>query len=228
MQQDVVVTYKYYEINLNNEIIETVDTLDEAEGLVNKIKDENQDKNIQLSIVLKYTEDVNEINTTDIEVAKNNIQTKVIQKIEEQEKKKQEEERIKNMPEINGIKLAYAPIQGVISSRYGSSESVRNFRAHGGLDIAAPTGTKIKAVASGTVTKSGVQGGYGNLVSINHGNGVETYYGHCSKLLVKQGQSVVAGDIIALVGSTGHSTGPHLHLEIRVNGKTVNPQNYLY
>ena len=71
-------------------------------------------------------------------------------------------------------------------------------------------------------------GGYGNLVKISHGNGVETYYGHCSKLYVKVGQTVKAGDTIAAVGSTGNSTGNHLHFEIRLNDKQVNPQNYLY
>ena len=71
-------------------------------------------------------------------------------------------------------------------------------------------------------------GTYGNLVIISHGNGIETYYAHCSKLLVKVGQHVSAGDTIALVGSTGNSTGPHLHFEVRINNQPVNPQNYLY
>ena len=131
------------------------------------------------------------------------------------------------MPEINGIKIAYTPVSGTISSRYGSIEDVRNQRAHSGTDIAAQYGTPIKAVASGTVTCASYQGGYGNIVKLNHGNGVETYYAHCSKLYVKQGQNVKAGEVIAAVGSTGHSTGAHLHLEIRVNGQTINPQKYL-
>ena len=71
-------------------------------------------------------------------------------------------------------------------------------------------------------------GTYGNLVIISHGNGIETYYAHCSKLLVSVGQNVSSGEQIALVGSTGNSTGSHLHVEVRVNGKPVNPQNYLY
>ena len=71
-------------------------------------------------------------------------------------------------------------------------------------------------------------GAYGNLVKIDHGQGIETWYGHCSKIYVKEGAKVEAGDIIAAVGSTGNSTGPHLHFEIRVDGNTVNPQNYVY
>lgn len=99
---------------------------------------------------------------------------------------------------------------------------------HTGLDIAATTGTPIKVVADGTVTFAKYNGSYGNLVKIDHGEGVETWYGHTSKMYVKVGQKVKAGDIIAAVGSTGNSTGPHLHLEIRINGEHVNPQDYLY
>ena len=93
---------------------------------------------------------------------------------------------------------------------------------------AAPTGTAIKAVASGTVTCASYSGAYGNLVKVSHGNGVETWYGHTSKMYVSVGQSVSANDVIAAVGSTGNSTGPHLHFEIRINGSHVNPQKYLY
>ena len=132
------------------------------------------------------------------------------------------------MPSINGIKIAYTPITGTITSRYASVDSVRNHRTHGGLDIAASAGTAIKAIASGRVICASYQGGYGNMVKIDHGSGVQSYYGHCSKLYVSQGQYVEAGKVIAAVGSTGHSTGPHLHLEIRINGQTVNPQKYLY
>ena len=118
------------------------------------------------------------------------------------------------MPEINGIKLACKPVSGVISSRYGVSSSIRSSN-HTGLDIASPSGTPIKVVAEGTVT-------------VQHGNGLETWYAHTSKMYVTVGQKVEAGEIIAAVGSTGNSTGSHLHLEIRINGKHVNPQNYLY
>ncbi len=112
-----------------------------------------------------------------------------------------------------------------ITSRYGS----RWGGTHSGLDIAAPKGTTIYAAASGTVASAQQSGGgYGNYVVINHGNGVQTLYAHCTSLLVSDGQTVSQGQAIATVGSTGNSTGPHLHLEIRVNGTTLNPQNYLY
>ena len=125
-----------------------------------------------------------------------------------------------------GISLI-KPVSGTISSRFGAGSSIRR-SAHTGLDIAAPAGTGIKAAASGTVTFSGYKGSYGNMIVISHGNGVQTYYAHCSKLYVSAGAQVSQGQIIAAVGSTGNSTGPHLHLEIRVNGVAYNPQNYLY
>ena len=100
--------------------------------------------------------------------------------------------------------------------------------AHTGTDIACPQGTPIQAVASGTVTFAGWNGSYGNLIKVSHGNGVETWYAHCTELFGTEGQQVNAGDVIATVGSTGNSTGNHLHLEVRLNGRALNPQNYLY
>lgn len=125
-----------------------------------------------------------------------------------------------------GISLI-RPISGTITSRFGAGSSIRR-SSHTGLDISAPTGTSIKAAASGTVTFSGYKGSYGNMIVISHGNGVQTYYAHCSKLYAKVGQQVSQGQSIAAVGSTGNSTGPHLHLEVRVNGVAYNPQNYVY
>lgn len=120
------------------------------------------------------------------------------------------------------------PVSGVITSRYGSNDSVRD-HTHSGLDIAAPGGTSIKAAASGTVTFSGNAGdGFGNYVIVSHGNGVTTVYAHCSELLVSAGQSVSQGEVIARVGSTGNSTGNHLHFEVRKNGITYDPQYYTY
>ena len=119
------------------------------------------------------------------------------------------------------------PVTGNITSRYGAVEDIRS-HAHSGLDIAAPLGTDIKAASGGKVTYSGWMGGYGNLIIITHENGIQTYYGHCSKLYAKVGDVVEAGDVIAAVGSTGNSTGNHLHFEIRKNGVTINPQKYLY
>ena len=227
IEDEVIVTYKYYEVAYKNEIIQSVDTIEEAEQIVNEIKENNTEQDLDLTIVEKYTENVEDVNTSELEVAKTEVQTIVAEKIEEEQKQKEEEERINSLPDINGIKLAVTPITGRITSRYGVSSRIRRSN-HTGLDIAASSGTPIKVVAAGTVTAASYNGSYGNLVKVDHGNGVETWYAHTSKMYVKVGQKVEAGDVIAAVGSTGNSTGPHLHLEIRVNGEHVNPQNYLY
>jgi murein DD-endopeptidase MepM/ murein hydrolase activator NlpD len=116
------------------------------------------------------------------------------------------------------------PVSGTITSRFG----MRWGKLHKGIDIAAPTGTDVHASMAGKVTFSGWDnGGYGYLVIIDHGNGLVTYYGHNSKLLVSVGQTVSKGEHIADVGSTGDSTGSHCHFEIRKNGTPVNPLSYL-
>lgn len=227
MQENIVITYKYYEVALNNKTIENVDNLEEAEQLVNHIKEKNDQKELSLTIVEKYTEKVEEIKTEELEIAKTNSIEKVANQLLEEQKGKEEEERIKNLPQINGIKLAVSPVSGTITSRYGVSSRIRK-STHTGLDIAAKTGTPIQAIADGTVTCASYQGAYGKLIKIDHGNGVVTWYAHTSKMYVKAGQKVTAGDTIGAVGSTGNSTGPHLHLEIRINGVHVNPQRYLY
>ena len=116
------------------------------------------------------------------------------------------------------------PVSGAITSRYGNRS--RGF--HTGLDIATAAGTGINSIAPGTVTYAGTKGSYGKLIVIDHGEGIVSYYAHCSAIYVSVGQSVTNSTLIGAVGSTGNSTGPHLHLEIRVNGNTINPQNYLY
>lgn len=223
MQKEMKITYKYYDILLNNEKIDSVDTKEEAEEIVNSMNEQNLE-GFSLTIAEKVTENPQEILTNDLEVAKNTVLGKISA---EALQKKQEEEAAKALADVNGIKIAVLPVTGTISSRYGVSSRIR-VSTHTGLDIAAASGTPIKVVSGGTVTFAGWSGSYGYLVKVSHGNGVETWYAHTSKMYVSVGQSVVAGDLIAAVGSTGNSTGPHLHLEIRINGKTVNPQNYIY
>ena len=227
IEDEVVVTYKYYDVAYKNETIQSVDTIEEAEEIVNEIKENNSEQDVDLTIIEKYTENEEEVKTSELEVAKTETQTIVAERIAEEQKQKEEEERINSLPDINGIKLAVTPIEGTITSRYGVSSRIRK-STHTGLDIAATSGTPIKVVAAGTVIAASYDGSYGKLVKVDHGNGVETWYAHTSKMYVKVGEQVEAGDVIAVVGSTGNSTGPHLHLEIRVNGEHVNPQNYLY
>jgi len=116
-----------------------------------------------------------------------------------------------------------------ISSRYGARKDPFTGRkaVHGGLDFRAKTGVAVLATGSGKVTKAGRLGGYGKLVEIKHANGITTRYAHLSRILVKVGQVVVKGKTVGKVGSTGRSTGPHLHYEVRHSGKTVDPLKYV-
>ena len=115
------------------------------------------------------------------------------------------------------------PVSGSVTSGFGS----RWGRMHEGIDIAVGQGTPVHAAAAGTVIYAGWMEGYGNLVAIDHGNGLSTAYGHNSALACSVGQTVSAGQVIAYSGSTGHSTGPHVHFEVRVNGSPVDPLGYL-
>jgi murein DD-endopeptidase MepM/ murein hydrolase activator NlpD len=115
------------------------------------------------------------------------------------------------------------PTNGSFTSPFG----MRWGRLHAGVDIAAPIGTPIRAADSGRVAIAGVTGGYGNYTCIQHGGGISTCYGHQSRIGVSVGQSVRQGQFIGAVGNTGHSTGPHLHFEVRVGGSPVNPMGYL-
>ncbi len=119
------------------------------------------------------------------------------------------------------------PVSGRITSYFGYRTIFGTYSYHGGLDIATAHGKAITASDGGTVIWSGYKGTYGYLVIIDHGNGVQSYYGHCSKLLVSAGDKVYQGQTIARVGSTGRSTGDHCHFEIRINGTRVNPLSYL-
>lgn len=118
---------------------------------------------------------------------------------------------------------------GMLSSKYGKRIDPFSGKQdhHKGIDIASKEGSSILAVADGIVTWSGDRTGYGNLVELNHGNGYVTRYGHNKQLLVNTGDRVRKGEAIALMGSTGRSTGPHVHIEVMHNGKQVNPDKYL-
>ncbi|HBG07633.1 MAG: peptidase M23 [Geobacteraceae bacterium GWC2_58_44] len=115
------------------------------------------------------------------------------------------------------------PVNGTITSDYGWRHDPIDggIRHHNGVDIAVPTGTGVKAIAAGRVIQSASRGGYGNLVSIDHGDGMVSLYGHNSQLMVSVGERVEAGQTVALSGSTGRSTGPHLHFELWSNGANV-------
>jgi murein DD-endopeptidase MepM/ murein hydrolase activator NlpD len=134
-------------------------------------------------------------------------------------------------PGTSGI--AIPSVQPVDKLNFTSNFGIRSdpfagtARMHAGVDIPGPTGTPIYATADGTVAHADRQGGYGNLVEIDHGKGIGTRYGHLSKIFVQPGARVARGQVIGLMGSTGRSTGPHLHYEVRIDGHAVNPVPFL-
>ena len=121
------------------------------------------------------------------------------------------------------------PVRGPVRSEFGMRQSPLSGEPedHKGIDIGSPPGTPVQSPAAGTVVAASSGGGYGRHVTVDHGYRVKSRYGHLEKLDVKVGQHVEKGDVIGLVGSTGRSTGPHLHYEVLVEGKQVNPRRFL-
>ena len=221
--------YRYYSINENDEEKLYVANFTEAEDIINQLKEKNSKNMDNITISEKYETQMQDFPTEEDAVSNLYVQKPQVTVAKN---------KTTSVGSVNtattiaggqvslGISLA-RPVSGIISSRFGARSSIRS-SAHTGLDIATSTGTPVLAAASGTVTFSGRKGSYGNLLVITHSNGVQTYYGHCSKLYVSAGTTVTQGQTVAAVGSTGNSTGPHLHFEVRVNGVAYNPQNYLY
>ena len=225
LEDESETTYKLYAVTLNGEEKAVLASLEEAEKIVDEMT-ETYEADIELDIGITDIITTDKENESSVKVAKADV-TEAIEDAVEQKEKEEAEQREIESHTVQGVYLEVTPVSGIITSRFGNRESIRT-SGHTGLDIAAPAGTPIKAAADGTVTFSGYSGGYGYVVKMDNGNGVETYYGHCSALYVSAGETVEAGDVIAAVGSTGNSTGNHLHFEVRVNGSVVNPQNYLY
>ena len=193
----------------------------------------------KLGIVQVYSNDYNEISAVTTTEAEKTVskELKAAKKADDAkiakakaEAAKKAASKVVKADSVNGVKFTVKPLSGTITSRFGYRSSPGGIGStnHKGLDIAASCGTPIYAAASGTVEFSGTSGKLGKLVIINHGNGVKTYYAHCNSLKVSAGQTVEAGSNIATVGKTGTATGYHLHFEVRVNGVSKNPQNYLY
>lgn len=217
--------YQYYAIMVDSKEKYYVSSKDEAEKIIDELKEKKSTNIDDIAYTQIHSTELEEFTDSDtivdklykkpVVVASSGYSSYSGQKIISSEKPSSA---------VLGIGLI-KPVSGTISSRYGARASGN----HKGLDIAAPTGRTIAAAAGGTVIFSGWDSyGLGYCVRISHGNGVVTVYGHCSKLYVTKGETVSQGEAIAAVGSTGNSTGSHLHLEIRVNGVAQNPQIYLY
>lgn len=225
--------YRYYAILDNQEEKFYVNNFEEAEKVINDLKEKESSNIDNISIAEKYETELKEFTPVDNVVSDLYVEkAKPVVVATKSGNKYASTGKVNTATTTSGGTAALGislirPVSGTITSRFGVRSNIRS-SAHTGLDIATSTGTPIAAAASGTVTFSGYKGSYGNMIVISHGNGVQTYYGHCSQLYLSAGATVSQGQTIASVGSTGNSTGPHLHLEIRVNGVAYNPQNYLY
>ena len=235
VKEQGITYYRYYAILEEQEEKLYVANFEQAEAVVNGLKEKNSKNIDNISIVEKYEVELKELVTQEEAISKLYVEPP---KVTVATTKKSSSTRYSASGSVNtagttsggkadlGISLI-RPVSGTITSRFGVGSAIRR-SSHTGLDIANSAGTPIVAAASGTVTFSGYKGSYGNMIVISHGNGVQTYYAHCQNLYYSAGATVTQGQTIATVGSTGNSTGPHLHLEIRVNGVAYNPQNYLY
>ena len=229
IKSDGVSYYRYYSILENQQEKIYVATFSEAEDIVNKLKEKNSTNINNITIAEKYDTELKEMTTTDEAVSKLYVEPKKIVVAKNTSSSNTYVNTSTNISTAKadlGISLI-KPVSGIITSRFGARSSIRS-SAHTGLDIATSLGTPVAVAASGTVSYAGWKSSYGKLVIVNHENGIQTYYGHCSALYVTPGMTVTQGQIISAVGSTGNSTGPHLHFEIRLNGTAYNPQNYLY
>ena len=226
VKQSGVVYYKYYAILEGETEKEYVADFQTAEEIVNQLKEKESNNIDDISILELYETELKDFSTIETAVAELYVKKVEVVKKPVTTGTPSTKSGMSYQQVSIGVNFI-KPITGIITSRFGSISSVRS-GAHTGLDIATSAGTPIKAAASGTITFSGYKGSLGYLIIINHGNGLETYYGHCSKLYYQAGTYVEQGEVIAAVGSTGNSTGPHLHLEIRLNGVAYNPQYYVY
>ena len=229
IQNTCDVYYKVYAVNVNDEEVCLCDSLLDAQAIVDKVNGAQKSFTKKATIVIseKYEKEYDA--TQDIELAANNIIAPIKKANEEVVKKVQTYAAQKTVPQeiLDALKQSTAdlnfslPLSSyVVTSRYGWRRS----GYHTGCDYAAPLGTPIHAVEDGIVTCAEWKGNYGYLVKIQHSGGFETYYAHCSRFACEVGDTVKQGDVIAYVGSTGNSTGPHCHLEIRYEGSSIDPQ----
>lgn len=223
--------YKYYAVLLNGEEKYNVATYEEAEEVIKQLKEKNSNNIDKITTVEKYNTSLVEFANVDTCVSGLYEKKVVVVPKKTVKYSTAKSGSIGSSKNVNnsyqkvdlGLSLIQ-PVNGRISCRFGNQGSYY----HTGLDIAAPNGTPIRAAADGTVTYCAYHYSYGNLLIVTHANGAQTYYAHCSRFYVSLGSYVSQGQTIAAVGSTGNSTGNHLHLEVRVNGTAQNPQNYVY
>lgn len=230
------VFYRVYAVEVNGEEVCLAETMDTAQEVVDSVmeKQKNYTKQATIKVAEKYEQEYEALTDVEATVAK------IIEPIKKENKKLEERyttyyastvktipaELLKSLKESNKELNFSAPVSSyVVTSRYGWRRNGQEF--HTGLDLAAAMGTPIYAAEDGIVTYAQWGGNYGYLVKIQHAGDYETRYAHCSRFAVSVGTEVKKGDLIAYMGSTGRSTGPHVHLEIRYEGYHLNPEDFI-
>ncbi|MGB9840580.1 peptidoglycan DD-metalloendopeptidase family protein [Thermovenabulum sp.] len=212
-----------------NEVEKKLSKIEELEGKLNQVLKDNTFKIQDYGLLQQKTTGLSsrgDINRGELLLVLNDLNEKLAEK----------EKNLKNLSEalmelkerVDSIPGLW-PVQGEITSYFGYRKNPfgRGREFHDGIDISAAYGTKIKAAANGVVIFAGYKAGYGYTVIINHNNGIQTMYSHASKILVRKGQKVLKGQDIAAVGSTGRSTGAHLHFSLLHNGRFIDPLTYI-
>ena len=219
--------FKYFTVSDRDDKAYYLSDYESAEQVVDKLKEKNSSNKENLKINQKYEVDEQDVSEVD----------EVVDALYEEVKTTRTSSRVKSSGTNSkskgtntsggkvdiGISLI-RPSEGIVSSPFGDP---KRRRFHSGIDLASNACPPIKAAAAGTVTFAGYSGGYGNKVVVSHGNGIETVYAHCSKIYVSAGAKVSQGQQIAKMGSTGNSTGIHLHFEVRKDGVAQNPAYYI-
>lgn len=227
-----VMYYKYYAILSGGEEKYYVDTFEEAEKVIADLKAKDSNNIGTISYALRYNTELKAFTDTDSVVAALYQAKPVPKKSSYGSYSGGGGGNINTSANVNygytplGVSFIRPISGGMISSRFGARSSIRR-SVHTGLDLAASSGTIVRAAAAGKVSFVNWKGSYGKLIVIDHGSGVQTYYAHLSAWQVYTGQSVSQGQVIGNVGSTGNSTGPHLHIEVRLNGVALNPEKYI-
>lgn len=227
------VYYRVYAVKVGDEEKCIVESKEDAEAMVNNINEQQKKftKQTEAEVVEKILQEYESVSDIEVAVAdimkplqkaNDEIISKRVQTASSKSVSKEVLEALKNS--LVDLDFQKPVENGIITSKYGW----RSMGYHYGLDIGVATGTPIHASESGVVTYSAWCGNYGYLIKVQHSGGYETYYAHCSKLVAEVGDEVAQGDVIAYVGSTGRSTGPHVHLEVRYEGKTLDPEVFVY
>lgn len=230
LKKEAVAVYKYFLIKEGNDTKYYYSKYEDAQTVINSLKDKKSTNYKNFKIDVAYFKEQKEEKEIKLAIEELYIPLKRRPQFSE---KIAVSSTFSSFRKISyskipiGITLA-SPISGPITSHFQPNRRIfGRVSPHTGIDIGRPTGTKAFAAQDGTVVFSAYNGAYGNMVEISHGNGVNTIYAHLSKISVSKGSEVKKGEVIGLVGSTGRSTGSHLHFEIRIHGTAVNPIFYV-